>query len=163
MTERWRARPQTARARISNPVSGGECHLTILRRFSWPGLAYMCTKVADSFHFFQLLAAVLKQSSLQLLAFVLNQSPLQLLAAVFMQSQLHVLAAVRMQSGHQLLLLQSKFIEQFTSPCIDSHQMSSDKNNEVHSPTRQRLTKRKPFIDRPGSLFNINSSGISTR
>ena len=37
---------QTARARISNPVSGGQCHLihlTILRRFSWPSLAYMCT------------------------------------------------------------------------------------------------------------------------
>ena len=32
-----------------NPVSGGQCHLihlTILRRFSWPSLAYMCTKVA---------------------------------------------------------------------------------------------------------------------
>ena len=27
MTERWRARPQTARARISNPVSGGQCDL----------------------------------------------------------------------------------------------------------------------------------------
>ena len=43
------ARPQTARARISNPVSGGQCHLihlTILRRFSWPSSAYMCTKVA---------------------------------------------------------------------------------------------------------------------
>ena len=39
----------TARTRISNPVSGGQCHLnhlTILRRFSWPSLAYMCTKVA---------------------------------------------------------------------------------------------------------------------
>ena len=39
----------TARARISNPVSGGQCHLhhlTILRRFSWPSLAYMCKKVA---------------------------------------------------------------------------------------------------------------------
>ena len=49
VTERWRARPQTARAQISNPVSGGQCHLnhfTILRRFSWPSLAYMCTKVA---------------------------------------------------------------------------------------------------------------------
>ena len=37
VTERWRARPQTTRARISNPVSGGQCHLihlTILRRFS---------------------------------------------------------------------------------------------------------------------------------
>ena len=35
--------------RISNPVSGEQCHLnhlTILRRFSWPSLAYMCTKVA---------------------------------------------------------------------------------------------------------------------
>ena len=32
-----------------NPLSGGQCHLnhlTILRRFSWPSLAYMCTKVA---------------------------------------------------------------------------------------------------------------------
>ena len=52
-----RARPQTAMARISNPVSGGQCHLihlTILRRFSWPSLAYMCTKGGlkpDSFHF----------------------------------------------------------------------------------------------------------------
>ena len=49
VTEKWRARPQTARARISYPVSGGQCHLnhlTILRRFSWPSLAYMCTKVA---------------------------------------------------------------------------------------------------------------------
>ena len=46
VTERQRARPQTARAQISNPVSGGQCHLvylTILRRFSWPSLAYMCT------------------------------------------------------------------------------------------------------------------------
>ena len=34
--------------RISNPVSGGQCHLihlTILRMFTWPSLAYMCTKV----------------------------------------------------------------------------------------------------------------------
>ena len=51
----WRSRvrtpllPQTVRARISNPVSGGQyhlIHLTILRRYSWPRLAYMCTKVA---------------------------------------------------------------------------------------------------------------------
>ena len=38
-----------ARARILNPVSGGQCHfiyLTILRRFSWSSLAYMYTKVA---------------------------------------------------------------------------------------------------------------------
>ena len=30
-------------------ASGGQCHLihlTILRRFSWPSVAYMCTKVA---------------------------------------------------------------------------------------------------------------------
>ena len=35
---------QTARARISKPVSEGQCHLihlNILRRFSWPSLAYM--------------------------------------------------------------------------------------------------------------------------
>ena len=41
--------PQTARARISDPVSEGQCHiihLTILRRFSWSSLAYMCTKEA---------------------------------------------------------------------------------------------------------------------
>ena len=47
--ERQRARPQTARAPISNHMSGGQCHLihfTILRRFSWPSSAYMCTKVA---------------------------------------------------------------------------------------------------------------------
>ena len=30
------ARPQTTRARILNPASGGQCHLIILRRFSWP-------------------------------------------------------------------------------------------------------------------------------
>ena len=46
MTERWRARPQTSRVLISNPVSRGQCHLTILRRFSWPNLVCMCTKVA---------------------------------------------------------------------------------------------------------------------
>ena len=48
VVERYRARPQTARAQISNSVSGGLCHLihlTILRRFSWSGIAYMCTKV----------------------------------------------------------------------------------------------------------------------
>ena len=49
VTERWGVQPQIAKARISNLVSGGQCHLiylTILRRFSWPSLAYMCTKVA---------------------------------------------------------------------------------------------------------------------
>ena len=30
----------------SNFESGGQCHLTILRKFSWPSLAYMCTNVA---------------------------------------------------------------------------------------------------------------------
>ena len=33
----------------ASSVSWGQCHLnhlTILRRFSWPSLAYMCTKVA---------------------------------------------------------------------------------------------------------------------
>ena len=35
--------------RISNPASGGWCHLnhlTILTRFSWPSLGYKCAKVA---------------------------------------------------------------------------------------------------------------------
>ena len=49
------ARPQTSRARISYPVSEGQClliHLTILRRFSWPSLAYICTNVAlNPIHF----------------------------------------------------------------------------------------------------------------
>ena len=39
----------TSDRQISSPVSGGQCHLihsTILRRFSWPSLAYVCTKVA---------------------------------------------------------------------------------------------------------------------
>ena len=43
-----RSRPQTARVQISNPLSGGQCHLihpTILRMFSWPGLAYLYTMV----------------------------------------------------------------------------------------------------------------------
>ena len=34
---------------VACSASGGQCHLnhlTILRRFSWPSLAYMCTKVA---------------------------------------------------------------------------------------------------------------------
>ena len=44
VTARWRARPQTARALISNLVSGGQCHLihlTVLRSFSWPSLTYI--------------------------------------------------------------------------------------------------------------------------
>ena len=47
VTERWRARPQTTSARISNYVSGEQCHLihfTILKRFSWPSLAYICAQ-----------------------------------------------------------------------------------------------------------------------
>ena len=39
--------PQTARAPISNPVSGEQCHIihiTILSRFSWLSLAYMCAQ-----------------------------------------------------------------------------------------------------------------------
>ena len=48
VVEKWSARPQTARARISNPVLEGShlIHLTILRRFSLRSLAYRCTKVA---------------------------------------------------------------------------------------------------------------------
>ena len=45
-----RARPQTTRARISNPVSGRQCHLihlTILRRLSWPSLTYTVQLVRD--------------------------------------------------------------------------------------------------------------------
>ena len=37
------------RPKSPGPVSGGQCHLnhlTTLRSFSWPNLAYMCTKVA---------------------------------------------------------------------------------------------------------------------
>ena len=44
-----------ARARILNSVSVGQCHLihlTILRRFFWPSLAYMCTKVFPKPHSF---------------------------------------------------------------------------------------------------------------
>ena len=48
-----RDRPQTARVRISNPVPGGQCHLTILRRFSWSNLAVCAQKWPTfSFHFF---------------------------------------------------------------------------------------------------------------
>ena len=48
VTERHRARHEATRARISNLVSEGQCHLiyiTIPRRFSWPILAYMYTKL----------------------------------------------------------------------------------------------------------------------
>ena len=43
----WRARSQMTRARISNLVSGGQCHLihlTIRRKFSWHSLAYYVYK-----------------------------------------------------------------------------------------------------------------------
>ena len=49
IVESLRDREVACSASDSNPVSGGQCHfihLTILRRFSWPSLAYMCTKVA---------------------------------------------------------------------------------------------------------------------
>ena len=49
LRDREVARSASDRQGISSPVSGGQCHLnhlTILRRFSWPSLAYMCTKVA---------------------------------------------------------------------------------------------------------------------
>ena len=55
VTERLRARDQTARARISYPVSGGLCHLihlTILRRFSWLSLSYICTQMAENHNLF---------------------------------------------------------------------------------------------------------------
>ena len=38
-------------AQISNPVFGGKCHLihlTILRRYSWLSLAYMCSKWCET-------------------------------------------------------------------------------------------------------------------
>ena len=53
LRNRERVRPQTARARIFNYVSGGQCHLihfTILKRFSWLRLAYICLR-PHSFHF----------------------------------------------------------------------------------------------------------------
>ena len=49
VTEMQRARQQTARALILNPVFVGQCrliHLTIIGRLSWPSLAYVSTKVA---------------------------------------------------------------------------------------------------------------------
>ena len=54
MTERYRARPQTVRARFSNPVSGGQfnlIHLTILRSFSWHRLAHIYTIAQNPIHF----------------------------------------------------------------------------------------------------------------
>ena len=61
VAEKYRARPQTARARISNPVSGRAVpshYLTILSRLSWLSSAYICTKglrwlkiPSFSFHF----------------------------------------------------------------------------------------------------------------
>ena len=51
MAERYRARPQTARTRISNPVSGWQRHLIFLT-MSRPSLVYIFTKVAqDPIHF----------------------------------------------------------------------------------------------------------------
>ena len=54
VTERYRARPQTARARISNPVSGGQFHLNhpqevLLAQFSL--FVHKGGLKPDSFHF----------------------------------------------------------------------------------------------------------------
>ena len=38
----WRSRFQIGSD--LNHVSGGQYHLTVLKRFSWPSLAYMCTR-----------------------------------------------------------------------------------------------------------------------
>ena len=50
VTERYRARPQSANARLGEScLSGGQCyiiHVTIVRRLSWPSLTNLCTKVA---------------------------------------------------------------------------------------------------------------------
>ena len=35
----------SASDQTKNPVSVGQCHLTVLKRFSWPSVADMCTKV----------------------------------------------------------------------------------------------------------------------
>ena len=45
---------ERARARISNPMSEEQCHLTIFRRFSWPSVAYICAQSGpkpNSFYF----------------------------------------------------------------------------------------------------------------
>ena len=52
MTKKWLARPQTARDRISNPVSGGQCHLTNLRRLQCSLYVHKSDLKLDSFHFF---------------------------------------------------------------------------------------------------------------
>ena len=45
VTERYRARPQTARARILNPVSGEQCHFIHLAILSSPGpIQPICTQ-----------------------------------------------------------------------------------------------------------------------
>ena len=60
VTDKKRTRPRIARARICNLVSGGQCHrihLTVLKRFSWPSLACMCTKVTKNpIHFISFIA-----------------------------------------------------------------------------------------------------------
>ena len=64
MTERERARPQTARARISNPVSGGQCHLNHLTILFYVILAQFSLYVhkgglkPDSFHFHFIFAVI---------------------------------------------------------------------------------------------------------
>ena len=52
VTERYRARPQTTRARISNPVSGEQCHLTHLTILAQLSLyVHKGGLKPDSFHF----------------------------------------------------------------------------------------------------------------
>ena len=81
--ERWRARPQTTRARISNPVSEGQCHLihlTILRKFSWPRLAQRWLKTSFiSFFTFMIISQISNisyQFKIVLIQFNLKTLPL---------------------------------------------------------------------------------------
>ena len=46
LTERSEVECSASDRQGSNSVSGGQCHPVILGIFSWPSLAYMCTKVA---------------------------------------------------------------------------------------------------------------------
>ena len=69
VTEKYRARPQTAKTRISHHVSViGRCHLihlTSLMRFSWSNLAYICTMVHQTpFVLFQKVSICLKTEKL---------------------------------------------------------------------------------------------------
>ena len=67
VTKRWRARPQTVIDLISNPVPGHLIYFTILRRFSGPSLAYMCTKRPKTLFIHSFIHSFLLKSSLGLL------------------------------------------------------------------------------------------------